>query len=151
VNEDTAMRDHRLAALAGSSFSGDGELWLDPLGNDAARGPCSMTIEPKAARYTWQHEGNTHTGTFELLGGGVRWSDTFPQPTAVTCREIPDAQGIFAVHCTWSVGGGPDWGWRTVLSERPDGSLVLQMTNITAWGEEARAVRIVFARAKQEG
>ena len=47
--------------------------------------------------------------------------------------------------------GGPRWGWRMMLSLRPpfEGapeSLVLQMTNIAPWGEEARAVRMVAAR-----
>jgi hypothetical protein len=32
------------------------------------------------------------------------------------------------------------------LSERPSGELVLQMTNVAPWGEEQRAVRMVFTR-----
>lgn len=40
------------------------------------------------------------------------------------------------------------WGWQSKLSERPDGTLVLQMTNFAPWGEEGRAARMVFTRTK---
>jgi hypothetical protein len=40
-------------------------------------------------------------------------------------------------------GPDRDWGWRIGLSLRaPTGELVLRMTNIAPWGEEARAVRM---------
>jgi hypothetical protein len=40
-----------------------------------------------------------------------------------------------------------DWGWRIGLYLRPTDELALQMTVITPWGEEGRAVRMVFQRA----
>lgn len=52
---------------------------------------------------------------------------------------------------TYSGGEGPPWGWRLIVSLRPSfegapESLVLQMTPLTPWGEEARAVRMVATR-----
>jgi hypothetical protein len=134
-----------LAALAGTSWTGEHELWLDPLGNSAHGGGCTLTIEPKALRYTWEHEGKTYRGLFELEQP-IRWSDTFHEPAAVACRPLPDAWGLLAVSYTYPAPPGPDWGWRIGLSRRPDDTLVLQMTNVTPWGEEGRAVRMVFAR-----
>ena len=46
----------------------------------------------------------------------------------------------------YQVGDEPNWVWCSILSKRPDGALVLQMTNIAPWGEEGRAVRMVFYR-----
>lgn len=141
-----AMQTEKLEALAGTTWTGTGELWLDPLGNEASTGPCTMTFERGVVRYTWQHGDTEHSGRYDLAGATVRWSDTFHQPTAVACKVVAGAWGIFALHYTYAAGG-PDWGWRTILAERPDGTLVLQMVNVTPWGEEARAVRMVFRRA----
>jgi len=55
---------------------------------------------------------------------------------------------FFTVHHAYDVLDNPSWGWQSKLSERPDGCLILQMTNITPWGEEERAVRMAFTREK---
>lgn len=136
-----------LSERAGTERTGTGELWLDPLGDEAHRYDCTLRITADALRYTWQHEGKTHQGEFLMRDGALSWSDTWHQPQQVTCSPIAGAWGLFAVAYTYAAPGSPDWGWRTVLSERPSGELVLQMTNITPWGEEARAVRMVFRRA----
>jgi hypothetical protein len=52
------------------------------------------------------------------------------------------------IHHTYDVPSTLSWGWESKLTERPDDSLVLQMTNIAPWGEEDRAVRMLFARIK---
>lgn len=97
-------------------------------------------------RYTWQHEGKTHQGEFLFGDGALSWSDTWHQPKPTRCSPITGAWGLFAVAYTYSAPGSPDWSWRMVLSERPSGEMVLQMTNIAPWGEEARAARMVFRR-----
>jgi hypothetical protein len=47
----------------------------------------------------------------------------------------------------YEYGPDADWRWRIALTLRaPTDELVLQMTNIAPWGEEARAVRMVAKR-----
>lgn len=74
----------------------------------------------------------------------TNWSDSWHQPKPVQCTNTPNALGLFDVKCTYEVPNSPSWGWQSKLSERPDSSLVLQMTNITPWGEDGRAVRMKF-------
>lgn len=140
------MNHERLASLAHSHWSGTGELWLDPLGNTADTGPCTMRIEPASVRYTWDHKGKTHTGQFTFTRDGARWSDSFHLPAGTDCRAIAGAWGLFPLELTYPAPPGPDWGWRMNLVERPSGELCLQMTNVTPWGEEGRAARMIFTR-----
>jgi hypothetical protein len=127
-------------------WEGTGELWLDPLGNEAKRSECAMKVEANAVRYTWQYEGETKEGVITLGDASATWTDTWHQPKPVEGAYVKDAWGLFTFHYTYDPGEGPPWGWRTKLSERPTGELVLQMTNITPWGEEGRAVRMTFKR-----
>ena len=140
------MAQSGLATLAGSRWVGAGELCLDPLGDEAREYDCTMTISDGSVRYTWSHEGTPHEGVFTLRGGRASWSDSWHQPNAVECSELPEVPGLLALHHAYPASGGPDWHWRTTLSERPSGELVLQMTNVAPWGEEQRAVRMVFTR-----
>lgn len=138
-----------LSKLAGSRWTGTGELWLDKLGNEARKSECSLTVDAAAVgsfSYTWSYEGKAQTGSVVLRDGGAVWSDTWHQPTPRKCSVLADAWGLLALHYTYSIKGGPKWGWRIGLGERPTGELVMQMTNITPWGEEKRAVRMVFTR-----
>jgi hypothetical protein len=59
------------------------------------------------------------------------------------CMAVASSWSIVDVEGTYSAGDGTDWAWRISLSQRPGGELVLQMTNITPWGERGRAVRMV--------
>ena len=105
-----------LSAFEGTSWTGTAELWLDPLGDEGVSSDCTISIEKDRVRYTWSHEGKSHQGS--------------------------GAAELFQV--AGSYGPGSEWGWRTGLSFRaPTGELVLQMTNIAPWGEEARAVRMI--------
>ena len=140
------MQRRDLDELRGTTWTGNAELWLDPLGNDVQQSACSLRFDAEGARYTWQHEGKTHEGVFALGNDGATWSDSWHQVKPVKCTALKDTWGLFALHYTYGAGEGPDWGWRTVLSRRPGGELVLQMTNIAPWGEEARAVRMVLTR-----
>ncbi len=138
-----------LSKLAGTRWAGTGELWLDKLGNEAHKCECSLTVDAAAVGsfgYTWSHEGKAQTGSVVLRDGGAVWTDTFHQPTPVKCSLLTDSWALLAAHYTFSVGGGPDWGWRFALAQRPTGELVLQMTVIKPGGEENRAVRMVFKR-----
>lgn len=132
--------------LQGSEWKGQTELWLDPAGNEVNISDCTLAIEPEALSYTWVYEGNTQTGSFTFFKGGATWTDSWHQPEPVRCKELPDAWGLFTVESSYAAPPGADWGWRSKLSQRPDGSLVLQMTNIAPWGEEGRAVRMMLQR-----
>lgn len=140
------MINEWLTKWAGTTWSGRGELWLDPEGNNAETYDCELTIDSQAIDYAWYHENERQTGRFTFHEHGAIWVDSWHQPEAVQTVHVPAAWGIFTVSSTYAVPGSPDWGWRSNLAERPDGSLVLQMTNITPWGEEGRAVRMVLTR-----
>ena len=140
------MNNPLLAKLAGTRWIGTGELWLDPEGNDAKRYDCALRFDAGAIRYTWSFDNETKEGSFSFNERGATWVDEWHQKTPVQCSDVPDAWGIFTVFHEYEVSDNPNWGWQSRLSERPDGSLVLQMTNVTPWGENGRAVRMIFTR-----
>jgi hypothetical protein len=133
-----------LEKLAGTKWKGKGELWLDPDGNVAEHYDCDINIQADVLKYSWFYENEAKHGSFRFNETGAIWVDSWHQENPVQCFYVPKAWGIFTVGHEYDVPDSPNWGWRSKLSERPDGSLVLQMTNITPWGEEGRAVRMVF-------
>jgi len=134
-----------LSELHGTRWAGSGELWLDPLGDQAERSDCTMAVDGDVLSYTWSHEGNAHRGSVTLRQDGADFVDTWHQPQPMACRRLSGAWGLFQVQGEY--GPDSDWGWRIGLSLRaPTGELVLQMTNIAPWGEEVRAVRLVCHR-----
>jgi len=135
---------HWLEKFAGTKWKGKGELWLDPEGNSAEVFDCQLNIENDAIHYTWLYENEEKTGSYTFNDVGAIWGDSWHQQTPVQCFNAKNAWGIFTIIHEYKVPNNPNWGWRSKLSERPDGSLVIQMTNITPWGEEGRAVRMVF-------
>lgn len=135
----------RLADLDGTNWQGNAELWLDPLGNDATLSPCTITIAGSVVRYTWRHEGVDHRGSITLHDGGAEFVDTWHSSEPMRCWPVEKARGLFQVQGAY--GPESEWGWRIGLSLRaPTGELVLQMTNVTPWGEEGRAVRMIGSR-----
>jgi hypothetical protein len=142
------MAPNWLTGLVGSKWTGSGELWLDPEGNQADRCDCAMHFDADALHYTWSYEGQAKEGSFTFEDGGASWVDSWHQTKPAKCVDVKDDWGLFTVAHTYGDPPGPPWGWRSKFSERPDGSLVLQMTNITPWGEDGRAVRMIFTRAE---
>ena len=134
----------------GTQWQGKAELWLEPQSNDADISDCTLTVASDVLSYTWIYEDETKTGLFTLDEDGATWTDDWHQPDPVHCKYLSDAWGLFTVEYSYSAPSGPDWGWRSKLSQRPDDSLVLQMTNIAPRGEEGRAVRMVFQKDNQE-
>ncbi|MEM9897705.1 MAG: hypothetical protein AAF789_15215 [Bacteroidota bacterium] len=130
-----------------SKWKGTAELWLDPAGNNADVSECTLQIETNVLSYTWVYEDEIKTGSFTFHESGATWVDSWHQATSVKCLDLVEAWGLFTVQYSYGAPSGPVWGWRSKLSKRPDGSLVLQMINIAPWGEEGRAVRMVFQRA----
>ena len=139
------MDKQAMVELVGTQWQGSAELWLDPMGDNADRSDCTLAVEDGVLRYTWSHEGKEHQGSITLNEQGAAFTDSWHQPVPMQCRALPDAPGLFQVQ--GSYGPQADWGWRIGLFVRtPTGELVLQMTNITPWGEEARAVRMAGKR-----
>lgn len=141
-----------LRELAGSDWRGSAELWPDPLGNEAQTSACTLRIESGALRYTWAYKGTPHQGTIAPDADGGTFIDTWHSPAAMPCEKVTRSTALIDLLGSYAAGDGPRWGWRLVLSLRPPyggapESLVLQMTNIAPWGEEARAVRMITTRA----
>jgi hypothetical protein len=135
-----------LSDLNGSRWTGTAELWLDPLGNEGTRSDCTISVDDDVVRYTWSHEGDEHEGSVALHDDGADFTDSWHQPRPMTCGRVPGALGLLQVQGEY--GPRSEWRWRIGLSVRsPTGELVLQMTNIAPWGEEARAVRMICVRA----
>ena len=134
-----------LSDFQGTHWTGTAELWLDPLGDDAVRSECTISVGSDKVSYTWSHEGTAHEGSLTLTDDGAAFADTFHQPQPMPCVRLAGVGGLFQVLGEY--GPKSEWGWRTSVSVRePAGELVLQMTNIAPWGEEVRAVRMICSR-----
>jgi hypothetical protein len=132
--------------VEGTRWRGSAELWLDPLGDIAERSDCTLAIDGETVNYTWSYQGSPQSGLIVLSPTGAQFSDTWHQPEPMTCQRLQGARGLFQVLGAYGPDG--DWGWRIGLHQRtPSGEMVLQMTNITPWGEEVRAVRMVCSPA----
>ena len=136
-----------LRELANTHWIGQGELWLDPLGNKADICECSIELEEAAILYRWSYEGKPQTGKLALRPDGADFSDSWHSPTPMACIPVANRWGLVDVFGTWRAGDGPDWGWRITLAHRPSDEIVLQMTIVKPWGEEGRAVRMICKRA----
>jgi hypothetical protein len=134
-----------LSRVDGTKWNGAAELWLDPPGDQAIRSDCTLSVEGNVVRYTWSHESKPHEGSITLGDDGADFVDTFHSPEPMKLGSVAAAKGLFQVQGVW--GPERDWGWRIGLYLRPTDELVLLMTVITPWGEEGRAVRMVFRRA----
>ena len=131
---------------AGSKWKGNSELWLDPEGNEASLSECSLEVNSTGITYMWSYEGEVKTGAMMFMQEEASWVDSWHQSEQVKCDYVSQMSGLVTVEYSYPAPPGPDWGWRIKLSQRPDDSLVLQMTNITPWGEEGRAVRMTFLK-----
>ncbi|MEN1729276.1 MAG: hypothetical protein AAGJ52_12630 [Pseudomonadota bacterium] len=134
-----------LDTAEGTSWAGPAELWIDPTGNQALHSDAAMTINGDGFSYTWSYEGQAQEGQLQLLVDRVQWRDSWHQPEFVELMATDDQRSLLAMAYSYPAGSGPDWGWRIQVSQRPDSSLVLAMTNIAPWGEEVRAVRMVMS------
>mgnify|MGYP001552459430 FL=1 len=131
-----------------TTWLGESELWTNPTGNDAEVSDATLSVRADEIVYTWVYKGAQQSGELRWKGEALEWKDSWHQPEGVTLTLVPGHGSLIAAEYSYSAGTGPDWHWRIKLAERPDGTLVLQMTNIAPWGEEARAVRTVVRAAE---
>jgi hypothetical protein len=132
----------------GSEWAGSAELWIDPAGNEVETSDATLQVRADGVEYTWAWRGAPHTGELSWGDDGFRWRDSWHQPETVELTAVAGQGALLAAEYSYPAGAGPDWQWRIKLAQRPDESLVLQMTNIAPWGEEARAVRMVLRRSE---
>ena len=133
-----------LKELTGSRWAGTSVLWKDPLGDVAQTSDCTMTIDDGVLRYTWSYQGKAQEGRLRLRADGAEFRDSWHQNEPVACVAVTGTTAIATVRYTYV----ESWGWRISLCHRDaTDELVLQMTNIAPWGEEARAARMVCRRA----
>jgi hypothetical protein len=127
------------------SWKGTSELWEDPLGNVVQKSDCTIVVEDGVVSYTWSYQGKAHRGVLKLTEEGGSFEDSWHQAEPVACEPVSNPRSIATVQYSYM----ETWGWRINLCHRdPTGELVLQMTNIAPWGEEARAVRMVCKRSE---
>lgn len=138
----------KLAELVNTKWAGKAELWLDPAGNEAILCDCTIEVSANEVLYQWSYEGKPQTGRITSRSGetaGADFTDTWHSPSPMVMVPAAQHWALVDVFGTYTADG-PPWGWRIHLSRRPDAELVLQMTNVTPWGEEARAVRMICQR-----
>ena len=126
-----------------TTWSGESELWVDPTGNNAQVSDATLSVGDEEIAYTWVYKGDEQSGELRWSGESLQWKDSWHQPEGVDLAVVSGHGSLIAAEYSYPAGTGPDWHWRIKLAVRPDGTLVLQMTNIAPWGEEARAVRTV--------
>ncbi len=121
-------------------YAGRHQLWLEP-GQDAETGDVTATLVDDVLTWRWTRGEKIHQGALHL--DGSRWHDTFHQPVPAALEPQPAFGARFAGGYRY----GPDdqpWAWMIRVCDRPTGALVVQMTNITPWGETAPAVEFVL-------
>jgi hypothetical protein len=132
-----------LAALDGA-WTGTMRLWLEADAPPDESGSTATLIGGRL-HWTWSFGGAPKAGWIDPAD--LTWADSFHQPEPKPLRPMPRPGALLSGDYTYPAPEGPDWGWQVVLSQRPDGALVLQMTNLCPWGESAPAVMAVWARA----
>lgn len=136
----------RIETVTNTDWTGQGELWLDPLGDEAHRFACTARLEPGSLSYTWAFKGAEKTGRVTWLPEGGQFLDSFHQETLVACQALGRSKAEVGLTYEYPAPPGPNWGWHIFIFLRPNHQLVLQMTNVAPWGEEVRATRMVFER-----
>ena len=102
--------------------------------------------------YTWVQGEKNQEGVF-LLGGdkdvaSATWGDSWhmaPQP--MICEGVLEDDGNKLVLNGHYSAGPAKWGWRTELTLKDSGTLVMKAFNISPEGQEALAIQSEMERA----
>lgn len=103
--------------------------------------------------YTWGYQGKPQEGSF-LIGFDPKtdrvsahwidsWHNSYP---VMACTGSAGVDGAIDVRGTYPAPPGPDWGWRTVITPDPAGTLRIVMHNIWPDGREELAVEAQFTK-----
>ncbi|MEW6366673.1 MAG: DUF1579 family protein [Acidobacteriota bacterium] len=147
-----------LTGLSGT-WDGPNRLWLRPTEAPHESQSTATVLPVIGGRfvridYTWAYQGEPQEGSL-LVGYETEddvvtavWTDSWHMgDKLMVCRGVAEASGSVDVRGSYAVQSGPDWGWRTVIRSRDDGTFVMIMYNITPEGTEALAVEAVYTRA----
>lgn len=141
------------------SWKGDYRLWLGP-DVPVKQSPTRAAVSGAAAdrflviTYTWSEDEKDHDGV--LLVRLVKepgpvdmvWVDSFHTMGAfMQFAGKATTDGSVEGTTQWSVGEGPDWGWRIALSNPGENELLVRMFVATPSGEESPAVEAQYVRA----
>lgn len=103
-------------------------------------------------RYTWNYEQQNHEGLL-LLGSTdsgeatAAWVDSWHQSGSVmSLKGQRTADKQFTLNGSFSVPGGPDWGWRIELDlgQQKDSELSIKMFNVSPEGEATLGVKMHY-------
>ena len=147
----------RLLDLAGR-WQGTYRLIVEPTEPERLSAS-AMSVTPVAnarfARldYTWNYEGRLQDGSlligYEKERGVVTavWVDSWHMSSkAMVCEGAAGAGRSLEVRGFYAAPPGPDWGWRTVVKPGADGTLRMDMYNVSPEGKEDLAVEAVYSR-----
>lgn len=124
-------------------WTGTSQLWLDPR-KPAIDSEATAHVTNEQIRYHWKNGDKAHDGVIVVHDEGIRWKDSFHQPSETELQPQHPFGALVSAAYAYTADPDPIWHWRIVVFQRPDGSLVIQMTNIPPWGEESPAARLVF-------
>lgn len=147
-------------ALVGS-WLGTYHVWLGP-GDPARLSSTRATVTQAAGgaflviTYAWSESERPHDGVLMLRLAAetgpvdMVWVDSF-HTMGEFMRFVGSRtqEGGREGTTTWSIGDGPDWGWRIVVSTPTADELLVQMYVATPAGEESPAVEQRYTRAPQ--
>lgn len=153
---DTEMKGPSDSLVGG--WSGKYLLWLSP--EDPVRMSKSEATVTTAAggqflviTYTWSEADKAHDGVLlvrladEPGTTDMVWIDSFHTMGGfMQFAGNKTDDGSIGGATKWSVGEGPDWGWRIVVSSGGPDDLVVRMYIATPTGEESPAVESQYVR-----
>lgn len=140
------------------AWSGDYSLWLGP-DMPVKESTTKATVTAAARRqflvitYSWTEAEKLHDGVLivrlaeEPSSVDMVWVDSFHTMGGfMQFAGNHTDDGSIEGSTTWSVGEGPDWGWRIVVSSEGPDDLVVRMYIATPTGEESPAVESRYTR-----
>ncbi len=139
---------------AEGEWTGGSSLWLpdEPTRTSSVAARLAAVAGGKFVQlsYTWDYEGAAQDGLLLLGGEGERASAIFVDSwhmgdKSMALTGTSTAAGAVDVRGTWSVEGGPDWGWRIVVAPVA-ASLHVMMYVITPEGEEHPGFELALQR-----
>jgi hypothetical protein len=161
-NEETHMKSAKAfyEELEGN-WTGSYSLWLQP-GTPAQQSDIKANFQSAAKgnyflmTYSWKKGEEAQEGVFLFGGNGnaatATWGDSFhmiPEPMQCTGELNEDGKKLI-VKGSYSMGEGPDWGWRTEFTRHDQKSLLMEAYNIMSDGVEDLAVKAELIRVPKD-
>jgi Protein of unknown function (DUF1579) len=146
-----------LAGLLGS-WKGNNNLWVFP--TDHVRASDTTMVVASVAQgkfaafqYTWVYEGAPQDGLLVVSAdqhpdvAQSFWIDSWHmQDKFMRCQGGLGKNGEINLKGSYEAPPGPDWGWQIDIRLKQDGTLLLEMHNITPDGISQLAVEAAYSR-----